>query len=61
MFRHEVFKMLKTEGKINDVVIENMMNWPPARRAYGSESLRLGENHSIFYGHFLVKPYGMME
>ena len=32
-FRHEVFKMLKAEGKINDVVIENMMNWPPARRA----------------------------
>jgi hypothetical protein len=26
-FRHEVFKMLKAEGKINDVVIENMMNW----------------------------------
>jgi hypothetical protein len=25
-FRHEVFKMLKAEGKINDVVIENMMN-----------------------------------
>jgi hypothetical protein len=32
-FRHEVFKMLKAEGKINDVVIENMMSWPPARRA----------------------------
>ncbi len=27
----------KSEGKINDVVIENMMNWPPARRAYASE------------------------
>jgi hypothetical protein len=26
-FRYEVFKMLKAEGKINDVVIENMMNW----------------------------------
>jgi len=26
-FRHEVFKMVKVEGKINDVVIENMMNW----------------------------------
>ncbi len=26
LFRYEVFKMLKTEGKINDVVIENMMN-----------------------------------
>jgi hypothetical protein len=37
--------MLKAEGKINDVVIANMMNWPPARRAY---SLRLGEHHSGF-------------
>ena len=27
LFRYEVFKMLKSEGKINDVVIENMMNW----------------------------------
>ena len=26
-FRREVFKMLKNEGKINDFVIENMMNW----------------------------------
>jgi len=26
-FRYEVFKMLKAEGKINNVVIENMMNW----------------------------------
>ena len=25
--------MLKAEGKINDVVIENMMNWPTPRRA----------------------------
>jgi hypothetical protein len=34
LFRYEVFKMLKAEGKINDAVIENMMQWPPARRAY---------------------------
>jgi hypothetical protein len=34
LFRHEVFKLLKAEGKIADVIIENMMNWPPARRAY---------------------------
>ncbi len=27
LFRYEVFKMLKAEGKINDLVIENMMNW----------------------------------
>ena len=33
LFRYEVFKMLKAEGKITDVVINNMMNWPPARRA----------------------------
>lgn len=26
LFRYEVFKMLKFEGKINDVVIENMIN-----------------------------------
>ncbi len=39
LFRYEVFKMLKPEGKITDVVIENMMNWPPARRAYASESV----------------------
>ena len=34
LFRYEVLKMLKATGKINDVVIENMMNLPPARRAY---------------------------
>ena len=33
LFRYEVFKMLKAEGKITDVIIENMMHWPPARRA----------------------------
>ncbi len=27
LFRYEVFKMLKAEGKITDVIIENMMNW----------------------------------
>jgi hypothetical protein len=27
LFRYKVFNMLKAEGKINDVVIENMMNW----------------------------------
>ena len=27
LFRYEVFKMFKTEGKINDVVIKNMMIW----------------------------------
>ena len=38
LFSYEVFKMLKAEGKITDVIIEDMMNWPPARRAYASES-----------------------
>ncbi len=28
LFRYEVFKMLKAEGKITDVIIENMMLWP---------------------------------
>jgi len=27
MFRHEVFKMLKSEGKIGDMLIDNLMNW----------------------------------
>ena len=27
LLRYEVFKMLKAEGKITDVVIENMLNW----------------------------------
>jgi hypothetical protein len=27
VFRHEVLKMLKAEGKIGDSVIENMMSW----------------------------------
>jgi hypothetical protein len=27
LFRYEVFKMLKAEGKINDAVIENMLTW----------------------------------
>jgi Putative transposase len=27
LFRHEVFKMLKAEGKISDAVIENMLAW----------------------------------
>jgi hypothetical protein len=27
LFRYEVFKMLKAEGKITDAVIENMLSW----------------------------------
>jgi hypothetical protein len=45
LFRHEVFKMLKAEGKITDCIIENTINWPPARRgyrAYASESATAG-------------------
>jgi hypothetical protein len=28
LFRLAVLKMLKTEGKITDAVIENMLSWP---------------------------------
>ena len=52
LFSYEVFKMLKAEGKINDVVIENMMNWPPARRAYASESTTVASMC------ITAKPYG---
>ena len=38
IFRSKVLAMLKREGKIKDELIEKLMNWPPARRAYGSES-----------------------
>jgi hypothetical protein len=31
LFRYEVLKMLKAEGKINDAVIENMLCWPSQR------------------------------
>jgi hypothetical protein len=27
LFRYEIFKMLKAEGKITDALIQNMMNW----------------------------------
>jgi hypothetical protein len=27
LFRYEVLKKLKAEGKITDVIVENMMNW----------------------------------
>jgi len=27
LFRHEVFKLLRAGGKINDAIIENMLNW----------------------------------
>ncbi len=38
IFRSKVLAILKGEGKINDELIEKLMNWPPARRAYASES-----------------------
>jgi hypothetical protein len=28
LFLYEVFKMLEAEGKITDIIIENMINWP---------------------------------
>ena len=54
-FRHEVFKMLKAEGKINDVVIENMMKWPPARRAYRAYA---SESTTVDLTFIVVKPFG---
>ena len=55
LFRYEVFKMLKAEGKINDVVIENMMNWPPARRAYRAYA---SESTTVDLTFIVVKPFG---
>jgi hypothetical protein len=36
--RHEVFKMLLSKGKITQDLVNMLMSWPPARRAYASES-----------------------
>ena len=55
LFRYEVFKMLKAEGKINDVVIESMMNWPPARRAYRAYA---SESATVASMCIAAKPYG---
>ena len=55
LFRYEVFKMLKAEGKINDVVIENMMNWPPARRAYRAYA---SESATAASTCIVVMPFG---
>jgi len=48
-FRHEVFKMLKAEGKINDVVIANMMN--PA--CGGTDSTCIA---AMLFGHTMNPP-----
>jgi len=45
--------MLKSEGKINELIIEKMRNWPPARRAYASESAIADSTCTV------VKPYGI--
>ena len=42
---HEVFKMLKAEGKITDAIIENMMNW----RHSGFNVKRARSGH-LFHG-----------
>jgi hypothetical protein len=55
LFRHEVFKMLKAEGKINDVVIGNMMNWPPARRGYRACA---SESTTVDLTFIAGKPFG---
>ena len=33
IFRHKVFKMLLSKGKITQDLLNMLMNWPPARRA----------------------------
>jgi hypothetical protein len=38
LFRHEVLKMLKAEGKTNDAVIENMLS--PSNEAAGCKNWR---------------------
>ncbi len=55
LFRYEVFKMLEAEGKNTDVVIENMMNWPPARRAYRAYASESVTAASMFIA---AKPSG---
>ena len=40
LFRYEVFKMLKAEGKINEFIIENMMNWRHSGfNVYGTKAI----------------------
>ena len=55
LFRYEVFKMLKAERKITYVIIENMMNWPPARRAYRAYASESATAASMFIA---AKPSG---
>ncbi len=38
VFRHKVFKMLLSKGKITQDLVNMLMSWPLARRAYASES-----------------------
>ncbi len=37
--RHKVFKLLLSKGKITQDLVNMLMTWPPARKAYGSESV----------------------
>ncbi len=39
IFRYKVFKMLLSKGKITEDLVDMLMKWPPARKAYGSESV----------------------
>ncbi len=39
IFRHNVFKMLLSKGKITEDLVNMLVSWPPARKAYGSESV----------------------
>lgn len=47
-FRLEVFKLLKTEGKITDLVIENMMTWHHSGfNVYGGKTIRPSDQEGI--------------
>ncbi len=56
LFRYEVFKMLKAEGKINDTVIENMMQWRHSgfnvycgEGDLASQSRGVGKSGTLYY------------
>ena len=57
-FRYEVLKMLKAEGKINDSVIGNMMNWPRLNFPSGALFNRAGITVDLIF--IAVTPSGPM-
>ena len=49
--RHKVFKLLLSKGKITQDLVNMLMSWPPARRAYASESAILVLISSVDQGY----------